>query len=102
MANPTNPQVLALWLVACSKRSDPAFTGASAIPLDDADAMMSKAGVDITQGDGKDAADFLSGHSEQLANIRPLFLNLLRALDYDPPECPDDPFLKALSSAGTD
>lgn len=93
----TQPQILALWLVATSKRSALQSTDPNAILLVDDAKLLSEAGVDTSRADVDHARNILKNDA-RLANARALFVDMITALNYTPPECPPKPHLTAISA----
>jgi|HubBroStandDraft_6_1064221.scaffolds.fasta_scaffold305964_2 hypothetical protein len=100
MANQTNPQVLALWLVFSSSRlaldpKDPHY-----IPMNDVAKLKAATGVDASDPNVARALGYLHANinDSRMAGAQDLFGALIQSLDYDPPECPPDPILQGVSA----
>jgi hypothetical protein len=98
--NPTNPQVLALWLVFSSSRlglnpNDPQF-----IPLNDSATLQAISGVDANNPTVARALGFLHANitDTRMTGAQDLFSALIGSLDYDPPRCPANSLLQGLSA----
>ena len=93
----TDPQILALWLVATSQRSAPQGAGANPIPLNDDAALNAEAGIDTTRADVGTVRAFLA-NDPRLDDTRRFFNDAIGTVNYTPPECPSDAHLRALSA----